>query len=128
MDNKILLYTTGNYVQYPVTNHHGKEYEKDYIYIYISTYTDTHVYVCVCSVMSNFLGPHGQPAPLSKKIFEARILQWVAIFYSRVSSRSRVRAQFSCISCIGNRRTLYHRAPWEAHTWNNLKQYRFCNT
>ena len=29
------LYSTGNYIQYPVTNHNGKEYEKEYIYIYI---------------------------------------------------------------------------------------------
>ena len=33
---KVLLYGTGNYqyVQYPVINHNGKEYEKEYIYIY----------------------------------------------------------------------------------------------
>ena len=43
MDNKILLYIIGNYVQYPVTNHHGKEYEKDYI----STYSHTHMCVYV---------------------------------------------------------------------------------
>ena len=30
--NKILLYSMGNYIQYPVINHNGKEYE---IYIYI---------------------------------------------------------------------------------------------
>ena len=33
--NKILQYSTGNYIQYPVINHNGKEYEKEYIYIYI---------------------------------------------------------------------------------------------
>ena len=27
-DNKVLLYTTGNYAQYPVIDHNGKEYEK----------------------------------------------------------------------------------------------------
>ena len=26
--NKILLYNTGNYIQYPVINHNRKEYEK----------------------------------------------------------------------------------------------------
>ena len=26
--NKDLLYSTGNYVQYPIINHNGKEYEK----------------------------------------------------------------------------------------------------
>ena len=27
----ILLYSTGNYIQYPSVNHNGKEYEKQYI-------------------------------------------------------------------------------------------------
>ena len=34
MDNKkVWLYSTGNYIQYPVINHNGKEYEKEYIYV-----------------------------------------------------------------------------------------------
>ena len=33
INNKVLLYSTGNYIQYPVTNHNGKEYEKVYICI-----------------------------------------------------------------------------------------------
>ena len=28
INNKVLLYSTGNYIQYPVTNHNGKEYFK----------------------------------------------------------------------------------------------------
>ena len=32
--NKVLLYSTGNYIQYPVINHNGKEYEKEYISMY----------------------------------------------------------------------------------------------
>ena len=28
INNKILLYSTGNYIQYPVINHNGKENEK----------------------------------------------------------------------------------------------------
>ena len=35
INNKVLLYNTGNCSQYPVINHKGKEYEKEYIYIYI---------------------------------------------------------------------------------------------
>ena len=35
INNKILLYSTGNYIQYPVINHNGKEHEKEYICIYI---------------------------------------------------------------------------------------------
>ena len=33
INNKLLLDSTGNYIQYPVINHHGKEYEKN-IYMY----------------------------------------------------------------------------------------------
>ena len=32
-NNKVLLYSTGNYIQYPMINHNGKEYEKGYIYV-----------------------------------------------------------------------------------------------
>ena len=35
INNKVLLYKTGNYIQYPEINHSGKEYEKEHIYIYI---------------------------------------------------------------------------------------------
>ena len=31
MDNKVLLYSTGNYIHYPVINHNGKEREKEYM-------------------------------------------------------------------------------------------------
>ena len=30
INNKFLLYNRGNYIQYPVINHNGKEYEKVY--------------------------------------------------------------------------------------------------
>ena len=33
INNKVLLYSTGNYIQYPVINHNGKEYEKEDIYV-----------------------------------------------------------------------------------------------
>ena len=35
INNKALLYSPGNYIQYPVINYNGKEYEKEYIYVYI---------------------------------------------------------------------------------------------
>ena len=35
INNKVLLCRTGSYIQRPMINHHGKEYEKEYIYIYI---------------------------------------------------------------------------------------------
>ena len=30
-DNKVLLYSTGNYIQCPDINHNGKEYKKEYV-------------------------------------------------------------------------------------------------
>ena len=45
MNNKVLLYSTGNHIQYPVINHNGNEYEKEYIYIYIYTHTHTYIYI-----------------------------------------------------------------------------------
>ena len=39
MDNKVLLYSTGNCIQCPWINHNGKEYKKEMcIYIYICIY------------------------------------------------------------------------------------------
>ena len=29
INNKVLLYNTGNYIQYPVINHNGKQYKKE---------------------------------------------------------------------------------------------------
>ena len=35
-NNKVLLYSTGNYIQYPVINHIGKEYEAEYIFVWLN--------------------------------------------------------------------------------------------
>ena len=32
-NNQVLLYTTGNYMLYPVINHNGKEHQEEYIRI-----------------------------------------------------------------------------------------------
>ena len=57
------------------------------------------------------------------RIFQARILEWAAISYSRRSSWPRDR---TCISCIG-RQILYHWATWEAsftdQLWNKYSIY-----
>ena len=34
INNKVLLYSTGNYIQPPWINNNGKEYEKEYVYVY----------------------------------------------------------------------------------------------
>ena len=36
INNKVLLYSTGNYIQYPVINHNGKEYEKEYVCVCVT--------------------------------------------------------------------------------------------
>ena len=33
--NKVLLYSKGNYIQYPVINHNEKEYKKMFVCIYV---------------------------------------------------------------------------------------------
>ena len=35
MNNKVLLYSTGNYIQYPLVNYNEKAYEKEHMYIII---------------------------------------------------------------------------------------------
>ena len=36
INNKVLLYSIGNYIQYPVINYNGEEYEKECICAYLS--------------------------------------------------------------------------------------------
>ena len=36
INNEALLYSTGNYIQYPVINHNGKECEKEEIHVQLS--------------------------------------------------------------------------------------------
>ena len=68
------------------------------------------------SVLSKSLWPHGLYLPNSSHhgIYQARILDWVNISYSRGSSWTRDGSQVSHISCTG-RQILYHCAAWEAH-------------
>ena len=44
-NNKVLLFCTGNYIQYRVITHNGKEYEKGYIYVHMCV-------VCLCKAES----------------------------------------------------------------------------
>ena len=77
---------------------------------------------CVCmlshSVVSTFCGPMDCSLSGSSVlgIFQARILEWVAIPYSRGSSRPRDQTCISCVSCI-DRWILHHQATWEAHIY-----------
>ena len=47
LNNKVLLYSTENYIQYPVINHNGKEYEKECVCMCVC--------VCVCIYMYNWI-------------------------------------------------------------------------
>ena len=56
------------------------------------------------------------------RIFQAKMLEWVAISFSRGSSQSREWICISSVSCIG-RQILYHWATWEAQkTWDKLQR------
>ena len=89
------------------------------------TYCGDHFAMCSCVCSVTQLCPTlcapmdcvAHQTPLSVHgIFQARMLEWVAISFSRGSSRPRGQTY---ISCIG-RQVLYHWATWEAAS--------FCST
>ena len=43
--NEVLLYSTGNYIQYFLINHSGKGYEEFYTYPYIHIYIYIYIYI-----------------------------------------------------------------------------------
>ena len=53
------------------------------------------------------------PGSSDHGLFQARILEWVAISYSRGSSQPRDRTRVPCVSCLG-RWILYHGTAWKA--------------
>ena len=69
-------------------------------------HTHRHIHVCICmlshSVVSDSLQPRRLYLPGSSVhgISQARILEWVAISYSRESSWPRDCPWISCVSCI----------------------------
>ena len=67
INNKVPLYTTGNYIQYPVINHNGKEY----IYVHLNHFTVYQKLTQNCkSTMLQFLKFHIQSIknPLIKSV------------------------------------------------------------
>ena len=73
------------------------------------------MFMCACSVTQlgqTLCDPMGSSPPGSSIywIFQARILEWAAISYSRVSSQQR---DWTCVSCIGGW-ILCHWATWQA--------------
>ena len=81
--------------------------------------------VSVCSCAHSYVLTLCDPMDCSSPgsfvhgILQARILEWVAIAFSRGSSQPRGRTRVSCVSCIG-RPILYHCTTWEA--------LKFCNS
>ena len=62
------------------------------------------------------------PGPSVHRIFQARILEWVAISFCKGSSWPRYQTQ---VSCIG-RQILYHCIPWETLSVYNNQIIMFC--
>ena len=84
------------------------------------------VYICTCAYRVMCVCLFVTPGPSSPGssvhgIFLARILEWVAISFSKGSSRPRDQTRISCISCMG-RQILYHWANGEVLLyWGELK-------
>ena len=84
-----------------------------------SLYVNTHMRVRAQSCLT--LSDHMNCSPPGSSvhgIFQARIVEWVAISYSRVSSWPKERTPVFCVSCIG-KRILYH---WCRHTYRYIKR------
>ena len=98
------------------------------------------VCMCVCPVVSDCLQPlcnldRNPPGSSVHGILQTRILDWVAISSSRVSSQPRDRTHVCYFSCL-DRQVLYHWATWEApcrrivssfyswETWGTEAQWR----
>lgn len=111
INNKVLLWSTGNSIQCPVINHNWTEYEKECVYTHTRAcvHTQTHTQsiqlhseresasrlscLSLCNLMD--CSPPGSPV---HGILQARILEWITIPFSRVSSWPRNWTQVSCIT------------------------------
>ena len=88
-------------------------------YTHIPTQTHTHTYICLhaqlCLTLCDPMDP-SLPGSSVHETFQARILEWVAITYSRGSSQPRDQTCISCALCIG-KQILHHCATWEAYIY-----------
>ena len=50
INNKVLLYSTGNYSQYPVINHNKRIWKRTHTYTHTHTHTHTHIYELLCCI------------------------------------------------------------------------------
>ena len=67
------------------------------------------------------------PGSSVHELFQARILEWVAISYSRGLSQLRDQTRIFCVSCIG-RWILDCGANWEAHSFRLIGCKFLCTT
>ena len=78
-----------------------------------------HQDACCCYSVANFVLLFCDPMDCSPPgsclhgISQARLLVWVAVYFSRVSSWPRDQTHVSCVSCIG-RQVIYNWDTWEA--------------
>ena len=86
-------------------------------------FCDVCVCVCVYVYAQSCLTPwaRARQAPLSTEFSRQEDLEWVAISFSRGSSRPRDQALISCVFCIG-RQILYHCTTWEAPFFRETRQ------
>ena len=87
INNKVLLCSTGNYIQIPVINHNWKEYEKEYVCVWVWLPIPTHIHVWASLVaqmvkrlpttQETRVRSLGQEDPLEKKMAtHSSVLPW----------------------------------------------------
>ena len=88
-NNKVLLYSTGNYIRYPVMNHNGKEYErkkiwKEYVHIYIHIYSIViHLYTYMHIYIHAYIHMHVCIYTHVCVYLYVCVYKWITMLYSR---------------------------------------------
>ena len=77
------------------------------------------MFLSSCVPSLTLCDPMGLPGSSVHWILQARILEWVAMLFSRGSSQPRDRAQVSCIFWVG-KRVLYHQHHLESLLNNSI--------
>ena len=99
-----------NHVSHPGTGEFKMEKNSKYAMLWMYRPPDT---CMVHQLHLTLLQPHNPPGSSVHEIFQSRILQQLAISYSRESSWPRKQIRFSCISCV-SKQILYHCTSREA--------------
>ena len=93
--NKVLPFSTGNYVHYLMLNYNGKEQEKVcvcicvYIYIYIYESESESEVTQLCPTLCNPMDC-SLPGSSTHGIFQARVVEWGAIAFSNIYTHTQV--------------------------------------